>query len=635
MDNFVTLSPMCNFNIMADQSSMDSLQELSGMAKISSNSDTSFNPTRQFISPSYNMNNVIKDKVFEATIENANVGGRAMDASAVNQDRVPEVPLISDVCNILLQNQILMQNMMKKQMFSTTDSSNNVKKKNSRKSATISRAPAPVVMKHNKHYDNYQSQLDNLFDVNNNKSAHSEQLYFYISSAESNDESVYDSDDDCTGEDELVDIGSKKNNTENDNVLESMKDFISTEEKSGPKINTALAAYMNQGLRTRPNEDMLKVPRVNLGIWRQMTTRNKDVDVKLQHLQNLLSKAACPMMYMMDMFLEKSSNQQPITIQEVQSYTVTCKNTYQLLQAGFSEITFITRSFIKGDIQPQYKGLCDDTTPVTEMLFGDDIKKEVTIREFAQVIGKLVATQPGVQFAPLYIKSLEITKDILLKCHYGNFDAKMILSDENTSDLNWLRDSSSKAWGAVVQDTLLETKGFWLYEEQKNHINFLELKAVLLSLKWFCSSKEKNHAQVYVDNMVALNYINKMGGRIVKLNKLTKELWNWCIKREIWVAAFYLPGVANIEADRLSRSINVDIEWKLNENVFHIINSLFGPHDVDLFASKINHQLPRYFSYFPDSYAEAVNQTCCMCNRSHISEISWFSQHIGSIKLYN
>ncbi|CAG2213825.1 unnamed protein product [Mytilus edulis] len=749
---------------------------------------------------------------------------------------------------------------------------------------------------------------------------------------------------------------------------------------------------MNQGLRTRPNEDKLKeltqkynkpanvsslkVPRVNLGIWRQMTTRNKDVDLKLQHLQNLLSKAACPMMYMMDMFLQKSSNQQPITIQEVQSYTVTCKDTYQMLQASFSEITFRRRSFIKGDIQPQYKALCDDTTPVTDMLFGDDIKekikemdaensvfkkvghekstgfhqsargrdsiqeekerskvdhvvsasdvstndqlldisceqlqnfpnnfiggkislffdrwkeltsdywildiikgyklefeniptqinkphplvfnaienqyvqqeidkfitkriiqpvtqtedqyvsnifvrpkkdgtyrvilnlkqlnldiehihfkmetfktavtsiskncwfgsvdlkdayysvkvdkndrkylrfywkhvlyeytclpnglttapriftkilkvvfsklrskghcntpyiddsllvsktyaecqknitdtvklldylgftihpdksvlqptqiivflgfvinsltmritlteekadniaklcsrlilkKEITIREFAQVIGKLVATQPGVQFAPLYIKSLEITKDILLKCHYGNFDAKMILSEDNISDLNWWvnnvkssfnpinqkdpdfilkTDSSSKGWGAVVQDTLLETKGFWSYEEQKNHINFLELKAVLLALKWFCSSREKIHIQVYVDNMVALNYINKMGGRILKLNTLTKELWNWCINRKIWVTAFYLPGVANIEADRLSRSINVDIEWKLNENVFHIINSLFGPHDLDLFASKINHQLPRYYSYFPDSYAEAVD----------------------------
>lgn len=129
-----------------------------------------------------------------------------------------------------------------------------------------------------------------------------------------------------------------------------------------------------------------------------MTTRNKDVDLKLQHLQNLLSKAACPMMYMMDMFLEKSSNQQPITIQEVQSYTVTCKDTYQMLQASFSEITFRRRSFIKGDIQPQYKALCDDTTPVTDMLFGDDIKEKIKEMDAENSVFKKVGHEKSTGF---------------------------------------------------------------------------------------------------------------------------------------------------------------------------------------------------------------------------------------------
>ncbi|VDH98377.1 Hypothetical predicted protein [Mytilus galloprovincialis] len=75
------------------------------------------------------------------------------------------------------------------------------------------------------------------------------------------------------------------------------------------------------------------------------------------------------------------------------------------------------------------------------------LKEEITIREFAQVIGKLVATEPGVQYAPLYIKSLEITKDLLLKQNYGNFDAKMTLSDGNISDLNWWSDWEDIAKG--------------------------------------------------------------------------------------------------------------------------------------------------------------------------------------------
>lgn len=98
-------------------------------------------------------------------------------------------------------------------------------------------------------------------------------------------------------------------------------------------------------------------------------------------------------------------------------------------------------------------------------------------------------------------------------------------------------------------------------------------KTALLAFIWFCSSRNNIHVKVYLDNMVAVNYINKMGGRIVKLTNLTKELWIWCIQKKIWVTVCHLPGVANIEADRLSRSINVDIDWKLHDDVFNIINS--------------------------------------------------------------
>ena len=46
-------------------------------------------------------------------------------------------------------------------------------------------------------------------------------------------------------------------------------------------------------------------------------------------------------------------------------------------------------------------------------------KKSITIREFAQIIGKLVATEPGVQYAPLYYKRLELHKDKQLQLSRG------------------------------------------------------------------------------------------------------------------------------------------------------------------------------------------------------------------------
>ena len=37
-------------------------------------------------------------------------------------------------------------------------------------------------------------------------------------------------------------------------------------------------------------------------------------------------------------------------------------------------------------------------------------------------------------------------------------------------------------------------------------------------------------------------------------------------------------------------------EWKLTENVFKQTATKFGKPDVDLFASRINHQSPNYIS---------------------------------------
>ncbi|CAC5388607.1 unnamed protein product [Mytilus coruscus] len=87
-----------------------------------------------------------------------------------------------------------------------------------------------------------------------------------------------------------------------------------------------------------------------------MTPRNKDVDVKLQRLQNLLSKTACPLMYMMNMFVDKSSKKEGMSREELQAYAVTCRDTYQLFQACYSEITFRRRSYQpQQDIQQEEK----------------------------------------------------------------------------------------------------------------------------------------------------------------------------------------------------------------------------------------------------------------------------------------
>ena len=59
----------------------------------------------------------------------------------------------------------------------------------------------------------------------------------------------------------------------------------------------------------------------------------------------------------------------------------------------------------------------------------------VTIWEFSRLTGKLVATEPGVEYAQLRYKPLERIKDKQLKLNNGNFDATMIMSRLCQSDI--------------------------------------------------------------------------------------------------------------------------------------------------------------------------------------------------------
>ena len=258
-------------------------------------------------------------------------------------------------------------------------------------------------------------------------------------------------------------------------------------------------------------------------------------------------------------------------------------------------------------------------------------KRETTVRDFAKVIGKMVAAEPGVTHAPLYIKSLEIEKDRILKLNKGNFDAKFTLSQGVYSVLNWWinnieqsyklvyqnepditlqSDSSGTGWGAVDLSTHKQTGGHWSYTEQKTHINILELKAAFLALQSFCGAVQDKHIRIQIDNVVAVSYINHMGGRKCELNELTKNMWEWCINRGLWLSAVHLPGSENIQADRLSRKLNDDLEWMLHGELFAKIAQIYkldNRDTIDMFASRLNYQLPKYVSYLPDPHAIAVD----------------------------
>ena len=131
---------------------------------------------------------------------------------------------------------------------------------------------------------------------------------------------------------------------------------------------------------------------------------------------------------------------------------------------------------------------------------------------------------------------------------------------------------------------------------------------VYICLTIFCSKLSDVHIQFELDNVTAVGYVNQMGGsKSIACDLLAHKIWSWCIARCIWLSAVHIPGYTNVEADLLSRNCYSDHEWQLNPVIFQKLRAVFPALSIDLFASVLNAQLPRYVSWNPDPYAMFVD----------------------------
>ena len=78
---------------------------------------------------------------------------------------------------------------------------------------------------------------------------------------------------------------------------------------------------------------------------------------------------------------------------------------------------------------------------------------------------------------------------------------------------------------------------------------------------------------------------------------ITKQIWEYCIERKIWLSAAHLPGCKNTDADFASRGFNDRTEWILDSRIFELVTFRFGQPAIDLFASRLNKQCSVYASW--------------------------------------
>ena len=254
-------------------------------------------------------------------------------------------------------------------------------------------------------------------------------------------------------------------------------------------------------------------------------------------------------------------------------------------------------------------------------------KREPTIREVAGLVGLMVVYQQAFVYAGAYVKGIEKEKTEALSRTRGDFDQPMVLGEKARTDIAWwlqnigcsgapvrrkspdmvvYTDASNEGWGAHIGE--LATGGRWSEAEMEDHINVLELKAILLGLQSLCPDLQEAHIRVMTDNTTALAYIKHMGGsRSDRCNKVAKEVWDWAEERRVWISIAHIPGIENVLADYKSRHFSDNLEWSLNDKLFAKVVKVFGEMEVDLFATRLNAKLPCYVSWQPDPKALAVD----------------------------
>ena len=137
--------------------------------------------------------------------------------------------------------------------------------------------------------------------------------------------------------------------------------------------------------------------------------------------------------------------------------------------------------------------------------------------------------------------------------------------------------------------------------------NSRELHAVLYSTMAAAPRLKNSVVLAETDNSTTMAYVNHLGGRSRFLSEVAHRLWRVTNQFGITLRAVHRPGVENRRADLLSRWKQDSTDLKLDPKYFRLAEQRWGRHTVDLFATRLNRQVGRFFSRRPDPEATAVD----------------------------
>lgn len=229
-------------------------------------------------------------------------------------------------------------------------------------------------------------------EVNNN-APHSKKQKSSTGGHESIEIDAEDSDSDVN---ELM---SSDKGAEDDDLLEEIEKELDTTDKTGPDVHKNLANIVNKRfsakledsklkekleLYSRPgNCDKLKAPEVNPEVWGKLKTSQKSCDLRMVNVQKTIIKATVAMTEVANELFEKKYKSDAIR---------KLTDGIALLGHATYELSLRRRDIMRPSINKDLQALCNQQTPVTDLLFGNDIQNSLkTIKECNKIANTATA----------------------------------------------------------------------------------------------------------------------------------------------------------------------------------------------------------------------------------------------------
>ncbi|CAG2239794.1 unnamed protein product [Mytilus edulis] len=209
--------------------------------------------------------------------------------------------------------------------------------------------------------------------------------------------------------------------------------------------------------------------------------------------------------------------------------------------------------------------------------------QSVTARQFLQLLGLLNSLADVIPLGRLHIRPLQFYLHKLWIAASQEWEALIPITQPLFPHLQWwlvrenvmrglclfpqvpsltlFTDASTLGWGAYLEG--LTISGVWSPDLLEEHINVLEMKAVLFALNHFQMSLKNQSVILATDNTTVVAYLKNQGGtHSPSLYQIARDILLLCFQLQVHLVVRHIAGHLNILADTLSRSLApVNTEW--------------------------------------------------------------------------